>query len=125
MALNETDKQALDFRMLGTNYQLHPNFMKNMFSFAKNGIRKMPSNFHAGHFWALLTDLPPYFNSKKGLAMFIKDHKFWILHKILTCLVFGKSEGNQVSTQELFLMWCIHEKKPIYWHYWVLNQLFD
>ena len=97
--------------MLGTTYQLTPNFIKNVFSFAKDSVHKMSSDFSACHFWIFLTDLSPHFDPKKGSAMFIKDHKFWLLHKILACLIFGKSEDNQVSVQELFLMSCIHEKE--------------
>ena len=49
--------------------------------------------------------------------------KYWLLHKVLACVVFHKSESNRISTQEMFLMWCIHYKKPICWTYWIFNQL--
>ena len=65
LALKEMNKQALDFRMLGINYQFNPNFMKDVFGFAKDGVRKMLSDFHAGHFWAFLIDLPSYFGKGK------------------------------------------------------------
>ena len=55
--------------------------------------------------------------------MFIKDFNLWLLHKVLACVVFHKSQFNQVSTQELFLMWCIHNKKQVCWTYWIFNQL--
>ena len=115
------DKTAIDFRMLGHTYQVNSNFMKNVFGFTNDGVRKMSSDFSPCHFWAFLTDLPSQFYAKKGLAMFIKDYKYWLLHKILTCLIFGKSEGNRVSVQELFLMQCVYEKKPICWTHWHLN----
>ena len=111
--------------MLGNTYQLTPNFMKNMFGFAKDDVRKTSSDFSARHFWAFLTDLPPSFDTKKGSATFIKDHKYQLLYKILAYYIFGKSEGNMVSVQELFLIWCVHEKKPICWSHWLLNQLLD
>ena len=38
-------------------------------------------------------------------------------------MVFHKSEFNRVSAQELFLMWCIHNKKQVCWNYWIFNQL--
>ena len=50
LVLNEMDKHAIDFRILGTTYQLTPNFMKNVFGFAKNGVHKMPSDFSAHYF---------------------------------------------------------------------------
>ena len=49
LVLNETYKHALDFRMLGTNYQLTPNFIKNVYVFAKDGVRKITSDFNARH----------------------------------------------------------------------------
>ena len=38
-------------------------------------------------------------------------------------MVFHKFEFNRVSAQELFLMWCIHNKKQVCWTYWIFNQL--
>ena len=55
--------------------------------------------------------------------MFIKDMKYWLLHKVLACVIFHKSEFNRISTQKMFLMWCIHNKKPICWTYSIFNQL--
>ena len=55
--------------------------------------------------------------------MFIKDLKFWLLHKVLCCVIFHKSKFNQYSTQELFLMWCIYNKKQVCWTFWIFNQL--
>ena len=43
--------------------------------------------------------------------------------KVLCCVVFHKSEFNRVSTQEMFLMWCIHNRKQVCWTYWIFNQL--
>ena len=111
--------------MLGHTYQVNPTFMKNVFGFTKDGVHKMSNDFTARHFWEFLTDLPPTFDAKKGSAIFIKYHKYWLLHKMLACLIFGKSEGNRVSIQELFLIWCVLEKKPICWPHWILNQMFD
>ena len=55
--------------------------------------------------------------------MFIKDIKFWLLHKVLACVVFHKTESNRISSQEFFLMWCIHNKKQVCQTYWIFNQL--
>ena len=55
--------------------------------------------------------------------MFIKDLNYWLLHKVLACVVFHKSEFNRVSIQELFLMWCIHNRKQVCWTYWIFHQL--
>ena len=55
--------------------------------------------------------------------MFIKDMRYWLLHKFLACVIFHKSEFNRVSAQELFLMWCVHNKKQVCWTYWIFNQL--
>ena len=41
---------------------------------------------------------------------------------MLCCVVFHKSEFNRVSAQELFLIWCIHNRKQVYWAYWIFNQ---
>ena len=70
-----------------------------------------------------LTGLQTSFDSKKGIAIFIKDLKYWLLHKVLACVIFHKIEFNRVSAQELFLMWCIHNKKQVSWTYWMFNQL--
>ena len=83
----------------------------------------MPKSFNVDVFWTFLTDLPPPFRPKKGKAMFIKDLQFWLLHKVLCCVVFHKSEFNRVSAQEMFLMWCIHNRKQACWTYWIFNQL--
>ena len=55
--------------------------------------------------------------------MFIKDLKYWLLHKVLAYVIFNKTEFNRVSRQELFLMWCIHNKKQVCWTYWIFNQM--
>ena len=70
-----------------------------------------------------LTGLHTPFDSRKGKAMFIKDITYWLLFKVLACVIFHKTEFNRVTTQELFLMWCIHNKKQVCWTYWVFNQL--
>ena len=44
-------------------------------------------------------------------------------HKVLACVVFHKSEFNRVFAQEMFLMWCIQNKKQVCWTYWIFNQL--
>ena len=49
--------------------------------------------------------------------------KYWLLHKVLACVIFHKSEFNRVSAQEMFLMWCIHNRKQVCWTYWIFNQL--
>ena len=38
-------------------------------------------------------------------------------------VIFNKTEFNRVSAQEMFLMWCIHNKKQVCWTYWIFNQL--
>ena len=55
--------------------------------------------------------------------MFIKDMKYWLLYKVLACVVFHKSEFNRVSAQEMFLMLCIHNKNQVCWTYWIFNKL--
>ena len=42
---------------------------------------------------------------------------------MLACVIFNKTEFNRVSGQELFLMWCIHNKKQVCWTYWIFNQM--
>ena len=81
------------------------------------------SSFKLNEFWMFLTGLHTPFDSRKGKAMFIKDITYWLLHKVLACFIFHKTEFNRVTAQELFLMWCIHNKKQVCWTYWVFNQL--
>ena len=97
--------------------------MNRVFGFKKDGLCDPPSNFKLNKFWTFLTDLHTPFQPKKAKAMFIKDMKYWLLHKVLGCVIFHKSEFNRVSAQEIFLMWCIHNKKLICWTYWIFNQL--
>ena len=94
-----------------------------VFGFEKDGMCNMPKSFDVDEFWTFLTNLPPPFQPKKGKAIFIKDLKFLLLHKVLSYVVFHKSEFNRCSAQELFLMWCIHNKKQVCWTYWIFNQL--
>ena len=82
-----------------------------------------PYTFKLNEFLIFLTDLQTKYHPKKGKTMFIKDMRYWLLHKVLACIVFHKSEFNRVSAQELFLMWCVHNKKQVYWTYWIFNQL--
>ena len=55
--------------------------------------------------------------------MFIKDLNYWLLHKVIACVIFHKTEFNRVSAQDLFLMWCIHHKQQVSWTYQIFNQL--
>ena len=96
--------------MLGNKHQLTYSFIQRVFGFKKDGLCNSPPSFNLNEFWIFLTDLQSPFQPKKGKAMFIKDLKYWLIHKVLACVVFHISEFNRVSAQELFLMWCIHKK---------------
>ena len=121
--VNANNSQILEFRLEGKQHQLTYGFMKRVFGFKKDGLCDPPSNFNLNEFWTELTDLHTPFQPKKAKAMFIKDMKYWLLHKVLACVIFHKSEFNRVSAQEMFLMWCIHNKKQVCWTYWIFNQL--
>ena len=121
--VNEKNSQILEFWMQGNQHQLTYSFMQRVFGFKKDGLCDPPSTFKLNEFWTFLTDFPTKYHPKKGKAMFIKDMRYWLLHKVLACVVFHKSEFNRVSAQELFLMWCVHNKKQVCWTYWLFNQL--
>ena len=121
--VNATNSQILEFRLEGKKHQLTYSFMNRVFGFKKTGLCDPPSDFKLNEFWTYLTDLPTPFEPKKAKAMFIKDMNYWLLHKTLACVVFHKSESNRISVQEMFLMWCIHNKKQVCWTYWIFNQL--
>ena len=71
--------------------------MNRVFGFKKDGLRDPPSNFKFNKFWTFLTDFQTLFQPKKAKAMFIKDMKYWLLHKGLACVIFHKSEFNRIS----------------------------
>ena len=85
--------------MQGNQHQLTYSFMQRVFGLKKDGLYDPPSTFRLNEFWTFLTDLPTKYLPKKGKAMYIKDMKYWLLHKVLTCVVFHKSEFNRVSAQ--------------------------
>ena len=89
--VNENNSQILEFRMEGKKHQLTYSFMNRVFGFKKDGLCDPPSNFKLNEFWTYLTDLQTPFQPKKAKAMFIKDMKYWLLHKVLACIVFHKS----------------------------------
>ena len=66
--------------------------MQRVFGFKKDGLCDPPSNFKLNEFWTFLTDLKTPFQPKKAKEMFIKDKKYWLLHKVLACVIFHKSE---------------------------------
>ena len=105
--VNPTNSQILEFRLLGNRHQLTYSSMQRIFGFKKEGLCDPPLTFNVNEFWTFLTDLQTPFQPKKGKAMFIKDLKFWLLHKVLACVIFNKTEFNRVSAQDLFLMWCV------------------
>ena len=119
--VNASNSKILEFRLEGKKHQLTYAFMNRAFGFRKDGLCEPPSSFRLTEFWHYLTDLKTPFHTKKSKAMFIKDMKFWLLHKFLACVVFHRTEFNRVSAQELFLMWCIHNKKHVCWTYWIFN----
>ena len=121
--VNANNSQILEFRMEGKPHQLTYSFMNRVFGFKKNGMCDPPSSYDPNEFWKLLTGLHTPYDSRKGKAMFIKDLKYWLLHKVLACVIFHKLESNRVSSQELFLLWCIHNKKQVCWTYWIFNQM--
>ena len=86
--VNATNSQILQFRMLWNKHQLIYSFMQRVFGFKKDGLCDPPKTFRVNEFWTFLSDLPIPFQAKKGKAMFIKDLKFWLLHKVLACVVF-------------------------------------
>ena len=93
----ENNSQILEFRMAGKKYQLTYSFMNRVFGFKKDGLCDPPSKFKLNEFWTYLTDLQTPFQPKKAKTMFIKDIKYWLLHKVLAYVVFHKSEFNRVS----------------------------
>ena len=111
LEVNAKNSQILKFRMEGKQHQLTYSFMQCVFGFKKDGMCEPPASYKSKEFWNFLTSLDTPFDSMRGKAMFIKDLKYWLLHKVLACVVFHKTESNRISSQELFLMWCIHNKK--------------
>ena len=111
--VNKKNSQILEFRMQGNQHQLTYSFMQRLFGFKKDGLCDPPPTFRLNEFWTFLTDLLTKYHPKKGKAMYIKDMKYWLLHKVLACVIFQKSEFNRVSAQELFLMWCVHNRKQV------------
>ena len=111
--VNAKNSQILKFRMQGKKHQLTYTFMNRVFGFKRDGLFDPSSSFRLNEFWMFLTGLQTNFDSRKGKAMFVKDLKYWLLHKVLACVIFHKTEFNRVSAQELFLMWCIHNKKQV------------
>ena len=97
--------------------------MQRVFGFKKDGMCEPLPSYRSKEFWNFLTGLDTPFDSRRGKAMFIKDLKYWLLHKVLACVVFHKTESNRISSQELFLMWCIHNNKQVCWTYLIFNQL--
>ena len=95
--VNESNSRILEFRLEGKPHQLTYSFMNLVFGFKKDGLRVPPSNFKLNEFWTFLTDLQIPFQPKKAKVMFIKDMKHWLLHKVLACVVFHKSESNRIS----------------------------
>ena len=97
--------------------------MHRVFGFKREGMCDPPSSYKSVEFWKFLTGLHTPFDVKRAKAMLIKDIKYWLLHKVLACVVFHKTEFNRVSAQELFLIWCIHNNKQVCWTFWIFNQL--
>ena len=95
--VNANNSQIMEFRLLGNKHQLQYSFMQRVFGFKRDGLCDPPNTFWPNEFWTFLTDLQTPFQAKKGKAMLIKDFKIWLLHKVLACVVFHKSEFNQVS----------------------------
>ena len=115
--VNAKNSQILEFRMQGKKHQLTYTFMNRVFSFKRDRLCDPLLSFRLNEFLMFLTGLQTPFDSRKGKAMFIKDLKYWLLHKVLACVIFHKTEFNRVFAQELFLMWFIHNKKQVSWTY--------
>ena len=101
--VNDKNSQILEFRMEGLPHQLTYSFMHRVFGFKKSGLCDPPSSYKSNEFWKFLTGLHTPFDSRKGKAMFIKDLKYWLLHKVLACVIFNKTEFNRVSRQRVIL----------------------
>ena len=37
----------------------------------------------------------------------IKDHSYLIMHKFMSHIIFGKKDSTRVSSDELFMLWCL------------------
>ena len=95
--VNSINSQILEFRMVGQKHQLTYSSMHRIFGFKKDGLCDPSPDFNLNKFWTFLTDLQTPFKPKKLKAMFIKDLKYWLLHKVLACVIFNKTEFNRVS----------------------------
>ena len=78
-------------------HQLTYTFMNRIFGFKRDGLCDPPSSFRLNEFWMFLVGLQTPFDFRKGKAIFIKDLKYWLLHKVLACVIFHKIEFNRVS----------------------------
>ena len=95
--VNDKNSQILEFCLEGHPHQLTYSFMHRVFGFKKDGLYDPPSSYKSNEFWEFFTGLHTPFDSRKGKAMFIKDLKYWLLHKVLACVIFNKTEFNRVS----------------------------
>ena len=74
--------------------------MKKIFGLSTNGsLCDPPSNFVYKDAWVELTDYQDY-NRNKLYTKFIKDHILWLFQRVLSSLIFGKSDPSRVSGQE-------------------------
>lgn len=103
----------LTCRLLGREFSIDYDVMSQAFGFPKGGLQSPPPQFRPDDMWNFLSGEDRFLGSTKTPNGLILDHSYLILHKFMCHAIFGKLEGNKVSRQELFLLWCLRANKKV------------
>ena len=124
LQLDPNDSTVIRFRLRGSHCYLNDDVLSAIFRVPKGKEMTKHPSFNSAVFWKQLTGFEEFnvHNAPNGL---IRDHCLLLLHKFFSHTVFGKSESNKCSRQDLFLLWCVKNRKPVSLPYYIRHSLED
>ena len=110
-------------RFCGKEYLFDYELMSDVFGFPEGGICQPPSNYNMSNFWAEITSRDKVCEGQVMTSGLIHSHSCLLMHKFMSYNIFGKIDSTKVSSDELFLLWCMHTNTQVCSTYFVFHSM--
>ena len=101
------------YRFCGKEYLFDYELLSDIFGFSEGGICQPPSNYNMSKFWSEITSRDKVCEGQVMTSGLIQSHSCLLMHKFMSYNIFGKPDSTKVSSDELFLLWCMHTNTKV------------
>ena len=110
-------------RFCGKEYLFDYELMSDVFGFPEGGICQPPSKYNMSNFWAEITGGDKVCEGQVMNSGLIQSHSCLLMHKFMSYNIFGKIDSTKVSSDELFLLWCMNTNTQVCSTYFVFHSM--